>query len=83
MASEMPDLPSTGATILHRASARIAEYFYQRLSPAIEGSLSGDVTAGNGIGVRLAGDSARLRITQPTSFASQTNVARMHWPLRL
>jgi len=82
MASRLPNLPSTSATILHRTSARIAEYFYQRLAPAIEGSLSGDVTGGHGIGVRLAGDSARLWITQPTSLASQADVARMHWPLR-
>src|SRR6516165_1895071 len=56
MASRLPNLPSTSATILHRTSARIAEYFYQRLAPAIEGSLSGDVTGGHGIGVRLAGE---------------------------
>ena len=74
MASRLPNLPSTSATILHRTSARIAEYFYQRLAPVIEGSLSGDVTAGQGIGVRLAGDSARLWITQPTSLASQADV---------
>jgi hypothetical protein len=72
------DLASTGPKL----SARIAEYFYQRLAPAVEGSLLGDITAGHGIGVHPTRDAAALRITQPSSPTSQADVARGQWPLR-
>jgi hypothetical protein len=58
MRSSLPDLPGTAATILRRPSARIAEYFYQRLAPVIEGSHCADVIAGRGIAARLARDIA-------------------------
>jgi hypothetical protein len=54
--SPLPQLSSADAAILRRASARIAEYFYQRLAPAVEGSLLGDISAGHGISVRLVKD---------------------------
>jgi hypothetical protein len=40
----------------YKSSARIAEYFCQLLAPIVEISLLGDVTAVQGIGVRLARD---------------------------
>ena len=58
MRNSLPDLPGTAAAILRRPSARIAEYFYQRLAPAIEGSHCTDVIAGRGIAARLARDMA-------------------------
>ena len=58
MRSSLPALPGTAAAILRRPSARIAEYFYQRLAPAIEGSHCADVIAGRGIAARLARDMA-------------------------
>jgi hypothetical protein len=41
---------------LRKSSARTAEYFCQLLAPIVEISLLGDVTAVQGIGVRLARD---------------------------
>jgi hypothetical protein len=58
MRSSLPALPSSAAAILHRPSARIAEYFYQRLAPAIGGSYCGDVIPSRGIAARLARDIA-------------------------
>jgi hypothetical protein len=58
MRSSLPALPGSAVAILRRPSARIAEYFYQRLAPAIEGSHCADVIAGRGIAARLARDMA-------------------------
>jgi hypothetical protein len=58
MRSSLPALPGTAAAILRRPSVRIAEYFYQRLAPAIEGSYCGDVIPSRGIAARLARDIA-------------------------
>jgi hypothetical protein len=41
---------------LGSASAGIAEYFYQRLAPAVEGGSSGNLDAVQGIGIRLIRD---------------------------
>ena len=41
---------------LGSASAGIAEYFYQRLAPAVEGGSSGNLDAVHGIGIRLIRD---------------------------
>ena len=58
MRSSLAALPGTAAAILRRPSAHIAEYFYQRLAPVIEGSHSADVISGRGIAARLARDMA-------------------------
>ena len=58
MRRSLAALPDTAAAILRRPSARIAEYFYQRLAPAIEGSHCADVIPGRGIAARLARDIA-------------------------
>jgi hypothetical protein len=58
MRSSLPALPGAAAGLLRRPLARIAEYFYQRLAPAIEGSHCADVIPGRGIATRLARDMA-------------------------
>jgi hypothetical protein len=58
MRSSLPTLPGTAAGLLRRPSARIAEYFYQRLAPAIEGSHCANVIPSRGIAARLARDIA-------------------------
>jgi hypothetical protein len=58
MRTALPALPGTAAGLLRRPSARVAEYFYQRLAPAIEGSHCADVIPSRGIAARLARDIA-------------------------
>ena len=49
-------LSGAGVSILRCASAHVAEYFCQLLAPIVEISLLGDVTAIQGIGIRLVRD---------------------------
>ncbi len=49
-------LSGAGVSILRSVSTRIAERFCQLLAPVVEVSLLGDVTASQGIGVRLVRD---------------------------
>ena len=49
-------LSGAGVSILQCASAHVAEYFCQLLAPIVEISLLGDVTAVQGIGIRLVRD---------------------------
>jgi hypothetical protein len=61
-------LPISGAcaSILRRASARIAEHSCQLLAPIVESSLSGGVIADQGIGSRLARDIRATPATYPS-----------------
>jgi hypothetical protein len=49
-------LSGAGVSILRRASTHVAQYFCQLLAPIVEISLLGDVTAIQGIGIRLVRD---------------------------
>jgi hypothetical protein len=56
--SSLPALRGTATGILRRPSARIAEYFYQRLAPAIAAPHVAEVIPSGGIAARLARDMA-------------------------
>jgi len=56
MRNSLPALPGAAAGLLRRALVRVAEYFYQRLAPAIQGPHCANVIPSRGIAARLARD---------------------------